>query len=110
MKILVAIAILSLLGSPLGGLHMHLSGEKGFAGLHTVHVHEEGKHAAESDSSIAELSFLLFQVLIAAVGIAFILVLRFSREREYIGAGYQSPPVRRVFLNALRLRAPPHIR
>jgi len=109
-KTLLVIAVLTLIGSPMGGLHQHLSDSDGFAGLHTVHLHDEVQQADESDSSIAELLGSLIHLYVIAGGIALAFLLFFRRETLLPESRYTEPFTRKHCLSELRLRAPPQIR
>lgn len=109
-KTIITLVLLSLICSPLGGIHLHFAGGEGFSGVHAVHVHDSDHHADEADGSIAKMLTSLANFLIVA---ASLLALLFVYQRAgtiepipFYDEHYPDKPGDRQ----LRLRAPPYFR
>ena len=109
--LLSLIAILSLLGLQLSGLHMHVD-DHGYSGApHGTHVHEGGTdphdHEHETDVTIVELGTIASKhfLFLIAVGLSLVTLFSVSRRLEPIHEPIIST-WRRVRWRPL-LRAPP---
>jgi hypothetical protein len=109
--LLALIAVLSLLGLQLSGLHMHVD-DHGYSGApHGTHVHEGSTdphdHEHETDVTIVELGTIASKHFLFLIAVSFSLMTLFSVSRRL--APIHEPPIvagRRVRWRPL-LRAPP---
>ena len=109
MKLLVVIAVLALVVAPLGGTHLHLSNEGGFAGIHDVHIHDASVHADETDLLLTDSTVAMTKVVVFATFSLLFFALALNGQHFFSSIYSEHNPDDPIGLRP-RLRAPPQNR